>query len=64
MPERASTETTDQPSLELEVENKRFLDVLRIAMHNAGQMLLDVFKCCYSNPQDIHKVLQATANHK
>jgi transposase len=52
---------TEDPSLELALEGKLFLDVLRIAMHNAEQMLLDVFKRCYSDPRDMHKVLRAIA---
>lgn len=52
---------TEQPSLELALEGKLFLDVLRIVMHNAEQMLLDVFKRCYSDPRDMHKVLRAIA---
>lgn len=31
-------------------------------MHNAEQMLLDVFKRCYSDPRDVHKVLRAIAD--
>jgi transposase len=50
---------TEQPSLELALEGKLFLDVLRIVMHNAEQMLLDVFKRCYSDSRDMHKVLRA-----
>jgi len=53
--------STEYPTLELELEGKLFLDVLRIAMHNAEEMLLDVFKRCYSDPRDTHKVLRAIA---
>ena len=52
---------TKEPSMELALEGKLFLDVLRIVMHNAEQMLLDVFKRCYSDPRDVHKVLRAIA---
>lgn len=38
-----------------------FLDVLRIVLHNAEEMLLDVFKRCYSDPRDIWKVLREIA---
>jgi cyclophilin family peptidyl-prolyl cis-trans isomerase len=31
-------------------------------MQSAEQMLLDVFKRCYSDPRDVHKVLRAIAN--
>jgi len=60
--ERISAEKSDQPAMELDLEGKRFLDVLRIVMHNADQMLLDVFKRCYSDPRDVHKVLRAIAD--
>jgi hypothetical protein len=45
-----------------DAQGKRFLYVLRIAMHNAEQMLLDVFKRCYSDPRDTRKVLRAIAD--
>lgn len=31
-------------------------------MHNADQMLLDLFKRCYSDPRDVRKVLRAIVN--
>ena len=62
LPERVPVEKSEHSSLELDLEGKQFLDVLRIVMHNAEQMLLDVFKRCYSDPRDIHKVLRAIAN--
>ncbi len=60
--ERIPAEKSDQPAMELDLEGKRFLDVLRIAMHNADQMLLDVFKRCYSDPREVHKVLRTIAD--
>ena len=62
LPDRVSKEKTEETSLELQLEGKRFLDVLRIVMHNAEQMLLDIFKRCYEDPRDTHKVLHAIAN--
>ncbi|MEI3612794.1 putative transposase [Pseudogracilibacillus sp. SO30301A] len=61
LPERVPVEDNDMPSLESELHRKLFLDVLRIVMHNAEQMLLDVFKRCYSDPRDIRKVLRGIA---
>lgn len=61
LPERIPVEDRETPSLELELHGKRFLDVLRIVMHNAEQMLLDVFKRCYFDPRDIRKVLREIA---
>ena len=52
----------DESSLELVLGSKCFLDVLRIAMHNAEQMLLDVFTRCYNDPRDLHAVLRAIAD--
>jgi transposase len=62
LPHKVPAQPAEKPNLELVLEGKRFLDVLRIAMHNAEQMLLDVFKRCYSDPRDLHKVLRAIAD--
>ena len=59
LPSEVSAEELGHKSLELILERKIFLDVLRIVMNNANQMLLDVFKHCYHDPRDLHAVLYA-----
>jgi len=56
--ERVSATEKGEEQIELVLDRKIFLDVLRIVMHNANQMLLDVFKRCYNDPRDLHDVLK------
>ena len=59
LPEKVSAKELGCESLELILDRKVFLDVLRIVMNNSHQMLLDVFKSCYHDPRDLHAVLYA-----
>lgn len=52
----------DEAALELVLDSKHFIDVLRIALYNAEQMLIDVFKRCYNDPRDLHALLRAIAD--
>lgn len=55
---RVSATEEGEEQVELVLDRKLFLDVLRIVMHNANEMLLDVFKRCYNDPRDLHQVLK------
>mgnify|MGYP000256379804 CR=1 FL=1 len=52
----------DDADLELVLDSKHFMDVLRIALYNAEQMLIEVFKRCYNDPRDLHALLHAIAD--
>ena len=59
LPKEVSAKELGYESLELVLDRKIFLDVLRIVMNNSHQMLLDIFKGCYNDPRDLHAVLYA-----
>ena len=59
LPKEISAKELGYESLELVLERKIFLDVLRIVLNNSHQMLLDVFKGCYHDTRDFHAVLHA-----
>ncbi|WP_019412433.1 putative transposase [Paenisporosarcina sp. TG20] len=60
--ERIAVQEDREPSLELTLNSKQFLDVLRIVLYNAEQMLKDVFSRCYNDPRDLHALLRAISD--
>ena len=59
LPQNVSAIELGYECMELVLDRKVFLDVLRIVMNNSHQMLLDAFKGCYHDPRDLHAVLYA-----